>query len=111
MSDKELFDLLKTITIGSEPIDVFYDHYVPTPEKPTCPPSFILYRNYETLTLKADDKVHYQNNKYIVDLILQVPNVNVEEQLETLFNNNYLPYDKEEDYIADERIYQIRYFI
>lgn len=108
---KELGDLLKTITIEQTPIEVWYDHFIASPTKPNIVPPFILYRVIDVDTLKADDKVHYQENNYIIDLITDVKDVPLETQLETLLNNNYLPYDKEETYIGNERIYQIRYFI
>lgn len=113
---KELGDLLKTIQIGGteqDPIyiEVWYDHFVSTPRKPNLVPPFILYCVEDTSTLKADDKVHYQENNYIVDFVCDVKNVLIEQQIETLFNNNYLPYDKEETYIGNERIFQVRYFI
>lgn len=116
MEVKELGDLLKTIRIGGteqEPIyiEVWYDHFVSSPTKPNIVPPFILYRVEDTATLKADDKVHYQENNYIVDLITDVKSVVLEQQLEQLFNDNYLPYDKEETYLGTERIFQIRYFI
>lgn len=111
MDIKELGDLLKTIQVGSKSIEVWYDHFEPTPTKPNIVPPFILYKVVDTTTLKADDKVHYQNNNYIVDLITKVKSVVLEQQLETLLNNNYLPYDKEETYLDSERIFQVRYFI
>lgn len=111
MSELELKALLETITIGQTPIPVAYDHFEQFPTTPKVVPPFILYRNTNTTTFKADDKVFFQENSYIVDLITEIKDVVVEQQLETLFNDNHLPYDKEEDYISDERIYQIRYFI
>lgn len=111
MSEKELFDLLKTITIGDNPIDVAYDHFEEYPSHKVVPP-FILFRNTETQTFKADDNVHYQIDNYIVDLITDVKRDRVlEGQIEQLFKDNHLPYDKEADYIDDERIYQVRFFI
>lgn len=111
MSELELKTLLETILIGTNPIPVAYDHFEQFPTTQKVVPPFILYRNTNTTTIKADDKVFVKDNNYIVDLITEVKNVVLEEQLETLFNDNHLPYDKEEDYISDERIYQIRYFI
>lgn len=106
MTEKELYELLSQLQIG-----VYYDHFVGTPCQPNVELPFILYRVDSTNTLKADDKVHYQDNNYIVDLVTEVKDVELESQLEELFTDNYIPYDKEEDYLSDERIYQIRYFI
>lgn len=108
----ELYQILSSIEIeeGTN-IQAWYDHFIGTPDKPNITPPFILYRVQDASTLKADDKVHYQNNNYIVDLITEVKDVALETQLEQKLNDNYLPYDKEENYITSEQIYQIRYFL
>lgn len=110
MTIKELGDLLATIHIGQQLLPVAYDHFEEKVGLKIVPP-FILFRNIETTTIKADDKVHYQENNYIVDLVVEIRNIELETQLETLFNDNYLPYDKEETYLSNERVYQVRYFI
>lgn len=113
MSEQELYTLLSSLPLSESPlitIKVAYDHFEDNVGSKVMPP-FILYRNTDSTTFKADDKVHYQENNYIVDLITEVKDTVLESKLETLLNNNYLPYDKQEDYLADERIYQIRYFI
>lgn len=110
MTIKELGDLLATIQIGQHSIPVAYDHFEESVGIKVAPP-FILFRVIDTTTIKADDKVHYQDNNYIVDLVVDKKDLNLESQLETLFNDNYLPYDKEEDFLSEEHIYQIRYFI
>lgn len=110
MSVKELFDLLKTITVDSQAIPVAYDHFEENVGYTIVPP-FILFRNNDATTIKADDKVHYQDNNFIVDLVVVKKDEALEQQLEKLFTDNYIPYDKEEAYIDNERIYQERYFI
>lgn len=111
MTFKELKEMLEAITIGQNPIPVAYDHFEEYPDFKVVPP-FILFRNNETFTLKADDNVHYQEDRYEIDLITDVKrDSSLEQQLETILINNHLPYDKEADYINDERIYQVRYFI
>lgn len=113
MSEQQLFTLLSSLVLIESPrttIKVAYDHFEDNPNTIIRPP-FILYRNTDSTTLKADDKVHYQSNNYIIDLITEVKDVVLEGKLETILNDNYLPYDKQEDYLSDERIYQIRYFV
>lgn len=111
MTIKELGDLLATIHIDEQHlIPVAYDHFDESVGIKIVPP-FIVFRTIETTTIKADDKVHYQENDYIVDLVVEQHNIPLETQLESLFNDNYLPYDKEESYFSNERIYQIRYFL
>ena len=108
MTEKELYDLLSTIKVDdTNYINVAYDHFL---SHEVAPP-FILYRNTDTTTFKADDKVYCQMNQYIIDLITEVKDTVLENKLETLLNDNCLAYDKTEDFIDDERIYQIRYFI
>lgn len=102
MTEKELKDILDTLGLN-----VAYDHFI---SNEVAPP-FILYRNTDSTTFKADDKVHCRINQYIIDLITEVKQVELESNLEQLLNDNYLPFDKFEDYIESERIYQIRYFI
>lgn len=109
MSESELRTLLGTIKISESPVEyikVAYDHF----RDKTHPP-FILFRNTDTTTYKADNKVFFQVNQYIVDLVTELKNPELEAKLEQVLNNNELPYDKEEDFIDSEQIYQIRYFI
>lgn len=102
MQETDLFTLLNSINIP-----VAYDHFI---NDDTIPP-FILYRNDDTDTFKADDKTYHKDNNYIIDLVTDKKDVALEEQLETLLDNNNLPYDKFEDYINNEKIFQIRYLI
>ena len=46
----------------------------------------------------------------MIDLVTDKKDPDLEAQLEVLLTNSSMPYDKEENYIDDERIYQIRYF-
>lgn len=104
MSEKELFDLLVTLEIP-----VAYDHFEQYPDKKIAPP-FIVYRNTDPTTQKAEDITWYKHNNYIIDLVTELKNVALEDSLEALLTNYHMPFDKEENYIDDERIYQVRYF-
>lgn len=101
MSESELYTLLCSVLT-----QVAYDHFDTKVEPP-----FILYRNTDTTTMSADDHTIWKNNNYIVDLVTDIKDPTTENQLETEFNENYLPFDKEEDFIESEKIYQIRYYI
>lgn len=101
MTEKEL----KTLLLSLE-LPVAYDHF-----KKKVEPPFILFWNNDTTTFKADDKTHWKDNNYLVDLITDIKQPELETQLETIFDNNYIPYDKSEDFISSEQIYQIRYYI
>lgn len=104
MSEKELFSLLATLQIP-----VAYDHFEEYPQQKVVPP-FIVYRNTDTFTQKAEDITWYKHNNYIIDLVTEKKDAQLEESVEALLTENLLPFDKEENYIDDERIYQIRYF-
>lgn len=102
MEESQLFTLLSTLNIP-----VAYDHF--TSKNISVP--FVLYRNNNTDTFKADDKSYFKNREYIIDLCTDKKDIVAETNLETLLDNNHLPFDKEEDFIESENIYQIRYFI
>lgn len=102
ISETELCTLLSTLNYP-----VAYDHF--TSKEVSLP--FILYRNTDSSSFKADDKSYIVGKNYIVDLATAIKDPTIESGLETIFNNNNLPYDKTEDYIESEKIYQIRYFI
>ena len=106
MSIQELNDILANMQIS-----VYFDHYEPTPEMPNIVPPFILYRDVDADTKKAGNRVVDIENNYIVDLITETKNITLEQKLETLFDTNCIIYDKECDYIASDKVYQIRYFI
>lgn len=105
MSEKELYDLLVTLKLP-----VAYDHFEEYPTNKVTPP-FVLYFNTDATTVKAEDRTWLRYNNYIVDLVTEKKDPDLEEELEDMFYNNTIPFDKEENYIDDERIYQIRYFI
>lgn len=102
MSEQELYTLLQ----GAE-LEVAYDHFK-TPDK--IPP-FILYRSTDVNAFKADDKTYYKQNNYIVDLITEKKDPEQEGRLEAILEENNIPYDKETDFLEDERVYQTRYFL
>lgn len=102
MSEEALYTLLT-----STELEVAYDHF----DTPNRVPPFILYRSPDAETFKADDKTFFRNNNYIVDLITSKRDITNETLMETIFDNNNIPYDKEIDFIESEQIYQTRYFI
>lgn len=101
MSNKEIYNLLKNMNL-----EVAYDHFNNKIEPP-----FIIYVDDDPDTFKADDKVYKKINNYSVYLVTSKKDVLLEEQLEELFDNNHIPYDKTQSFIDDERIYQIEYTI
>lgn len=88
-------------------IPVAYNHF----NQPTNPP-FLAYRRYSQSNFGADDVVYQRINNYYVELYTEYKDTNLEEQLETLLTNNGIFYNVEsEDYIDDEKMYEIVYSI
>lgn len=106
MTEKELFNLLSTLDMP-----VAYDHFLEAPQGTTVQPPFILYKVDDTITFKADDKVYSKNQRFVINLVTDLKDVDLEGQMEDLLNSNHLPFDKVEIYIQAERIFQISYYI
>lgn len=95
---------LKTI-LEQLNIPVAYDHF----NTPTAPP-FIAYKRYSQSNFGADNKVYEKINNYYVELYTEYKDVNLEERLEDLLNDYDIFFNVEsEDYIYDEKMYQIIY--
>ena len=105
MGEKELYDILSLMNIP-----LAYDHFIQSEQSSVAPP-FLLYRNTDSSTFKADDMVLRKFNNHVVDLITDTKDIEIEEELEDLFVEYHIPFDKFEDYIESEQIFQIRYFI
>lgn len=111
MSEKELYDLIKVIQVNYQYIPVYYDHYESDADTPNLEPPFILYRVEDTDNLMAEDQTYFSDNNFIVDLVVTHIDKLLEAQLEKIFNDNFIPWDKEVDYLSNERIYQVRYYL
>lgn len=105
MNEQSMYNILNELEIP-----VAYDHFNQDANSKVVPP-FILYRNDDSDSFKADDKAYFRNNEYIIDLITDKKDVTLENTFETLLNNHNLPFEKNEDFIESEKIYQIRYFV
>lgn len=105
MTEKELNIILKQIGIP-----VAYDHFEQNSDGKVKPP-FIVYRNDDPYTLKAENVTWFKGSNYIVELATDYKDVELENALEYLFTENEMPFDKEEFYIDEERMYQIRYYL
>lgn len=105
MEESNLYFILKSIGIP-----VAYDHFINSNEENISPP-FILYRNDDASHFKADDQVFYMNKEFIIELVTDKKDINLELALESILSTNYLPFDKTEVYLESEDIYQVTYFI
>lgn len=105
MDEKSLYELLKSLNIP-----VAYNHFVLSDAERIEPP-FILYRNMDSEQFKADDQVYFKTKQYMVDLVTDYKDIDLENMLEEVFAENHISWDKTEVYIDSERIYQANYYI
>ena len=105
MDEKSLYELLKSLNIP-----VAYDHFVLSDAERIEPP-FILYRNADSAQFKADDQVYFKTKQYLIDLVTDYKDIDLENMLEEVFAGNHIPWEKTEVYIDSERVYQGTYYI
>ena len=95
---------LKTI-LDQLNIPVAYDHF----NTATQPP-FIAFRRYSQSNFGADNITYKAINNYYIYLVTEYKDVGLEQRLEDLLTENEIYYEAiSEDYISEEKTYQIVY--
>lgn len=84
-------------------------HYSHTRDKAKAP--YIIYYELFTETFKADNKVLSKAKRIQVELYTKEKDEQLELKLETLFDDNNLPYDIDYLYIDGENVFQTSYEI
>ncbi len=101
---KRIYDLLKTLNIP-----VAYDHFVS--DKEISIP-FVVYRETNTDTFKADGVTYYRPYEFEIELITEKKEIELQQRLEELLITNNIPYDVgDELWDDDEKIYHNFYEI
>lgn len=101
---KTIYDLLKTLNIP-----VAYDHF--TTNKEINPP-FVVYRETNSNTFKADGITYYRPYDFEIELVTDKKDVVLQNNLEELLTTNKIPYDiNDEVWDDDEKIYHNYYEI
>lgn len=107
ISYNDILDILKEMKIPYA-----YHHFIIDENTPSPSPPFILYVSDDSDGFYADDRNYLNFNNFIIDLVTEKKDIELESKLETLFFNAGIPFEKESDnYIENEEIYQIRYLI
>ena len=102
MKYEELYNLLKTLNIP-----VAYDHFN---SNKTVNPPFIVYREQNPDTFKADDKTYYRPYNFEIELITDKKDMDLESRVEVLLKD--IPYDIETgSWDEEEKIYHNFYYI
>lgn len=97
-----VFELLKKVNIP-----VAYSFF----KKTTALPN-IIYKENGLETVKADNRVYHKEKKYTIELYCEEKDFELEEKLETIFDNHDIVYDKSEEIrLEKEGIYIIYYYI
>ena len=101
---KTIYELLKTLNIP-----VAYDHFVTN--KGINPP-FIVYRETNVETFKADGITYYRPHNFEIELVTEKKDVTLQNSIEDLLTTNKIPYDvSNEVWDDEEKIYHNYYEI
>lgn len=99
-----IYEMLQTMQIP-----VAYDHF--DSDKNIRPP-FIVYRETDIDTFKADNYSCFRDYNFEIELVTEIKSPSLQDQLETLLTNNKIPFDlRMELWDKDEKIYHNIYDI
>lgn len=104
MTLSDLYTILNSITMFKD--KVTYRAF-PEGHAPKLP--YICYLATQTNNVKADNKVYHVIQGVDVELYTREKDLAAEAALESAFNNNDIVWEKYEDYIEDDKVYQITY--
>ena len=106
MTLAELYTALKGLTGFTDKVAC---RQFPQNAAPALP--FIVYYVENSDNFGADNKVYLQKNEVTIELYTKNKDVTSEGLIETMLNNNSIFWNKYEDYIESEHMYQISYDI
>lgn len=95
------------LQILSETQIPFAYHHFAEGESPE--PPFICYLLPGSNNFSADGKVYYKINEVHVELYTDLKDLAVEEQLEEVFDEHGIFYNKSETWIESEKLYEVLY--
>ncbi|MBS4750323.1 hypothetical protein KG091_04450 [Carnobacteriaceae bacterium zg-ZUI78] len=70
---------------------------------------YIIYYNPEDTVLKADNTNYIKHKRIIVEVYTPQKDIELENQIETLFDELSFIYTKQETYLQSERMYMLAY--
>ena len=101
MKIEEFYEKLKTL--GYE---VAYDHF-DEGEAPSLP--YIIYRYPQSNNFSADGKAYFKIAELDVEIYTKYKDIELEEKVEKLLDELEWFYNKTEDYIETEKMYEVLY--
>ena len=96
---------IKTLLLTTD-MPVAYRSYNSPPPLP-----YLVYFLDDTNNFGADDKVYQQEGNYIIELYTEKHDPTVQEQVEKLFDDNDIYWEKTETWIESEKMYLTGYYI
>ena len=98
-------DVLKALK-DAEGIDFAYDHFA---EGESPPPPFVVYLYPETHNFSADGLVYFPVNVVSIELYTAKKDPETEKKLERFLTGAGIFYEKSEEWIASEHLYEVIY--
>ena len=98
-------DVLKELK-DAEGIDFAYDHFA---EGESPPPPFVVYLYPETHNFSADGLVYFPVNVVSIELYTAKKDPETEKKLERFLTGAGIFYEKSEEWIASEHLYEVIY--
>jgi protein-disulfide isomerase-like protein with CxxC motif len=99
---------LKTI-LEATGFPVAYSHFVESENNPLPAPPFIAYLVVGSSNFFADNRAHKVIKNIQIELYTEQKDLEAESKLETVLNENGLPFEFSETYIESEQLFQILY--
>jgi len=83
-----------------------YDHFA---EGESPDPPFVVFLFPGTDNFKADGEVYQEITEVRIELYTNKKSPDVERKIEKVLKAHDIPWDKQEEWIADERLYEVYY--
>lgn len=94
------------LILQSTGFPVAYSHFVEADNSPLPEPPFIVYLITYSSNLSADDQVYKQIQNVQIELYTDKKDLETEGILESILNDNDLPFGTTETYIESEALFQ-----
>lgn len=96
---------LKSI-LGATGYPVAYSHFIATTDNPLPNPPYITYLVAYSSNFFADGKVYKKIDNVQIELYTTKKDLVAENKLETILDNNEIPYESTETFIESEQLFQ-----
>lgn len=87
-------------------LPIAYSHYASPP-----PPPYLIYFLDRSENFGADDKVYRKISDYVIELYNTKKDPASEAQIESLFDDNDVYWEKTESWIESEKLFLVAYYI